>query len=287
MSDQFKRNNNMCVLEIKTVQSTNVTVVVVSIAVIRNVSLSEWLKKVIIYCNNIIYPYSSVVRHGVMQGKRGRMSSKTRPTLTMNDQPQSPPLPILTVITKLYNDTRPQNPARPIAPRSEPISAHEMLQILEYDMGELLHFLERIPDFAEINEEDKSTMLHRNFFPLFALKQCHREVEVALIDAFLFENNIVVTMSDLPKEFVPLFSMIRQEFQPFQKTIEWDAPSFATSLVLQYFGPEEDQMTLRDHGTIQRIHSTVVNALKDHCCTANSPNDPKLSKIIALVSFSP
>ncbi|KAE9553799.1 hypothetical protein FO519_002969 [Halicephalobus sp. NKZ332] len=223
-----------------------------------------------------------VVRHGVMQGKRGRMSSKARSALTMNDQPQSPPLPILTVITKHYNDTRPQNPARPIASRPEPISVHEMLQILEYDMEGLFRFLQKIPDFIELNEDDKRTMLYRNFFPLFALKQCHREAEFALIDAFLFENSIVITMADLPKEFLPLFNSIRQEFQPFQKTIDWDPPSFATSLVLQYFGPEDDQMTLQDHGTIQRIHSTVVNALKDHCCTANSPNDPKLSKIISL-----
>uniref|UniRef100_A0AC34RQ10 Nuclear receptor domain-containing protein n=1 Tax=Panagrolaimus sp. JU765 TaxID=591449 RepID=A0AC34RQ10_9BILA len=223
-----------------------------------------------------------VVRHGIMQGKRGRMSSKTRSALTIHDQPQSPPLPILTVITKLYAETRPLNPSRPIVARAKRMSVQEMLQILDYEMKELFGFLQKIPDFVDMIEEDKQTLLYKNFFPLFALKQCNREAEFALGDAFLFENNVAVIHSDLPEEFMPLFNEIQVRCHSFQQIIDWDAPSFATSLVLQYFGPEEDQTTLQDQAAIQRIHSTVVNALKDHCCTANNPNDPKLSKIIAL-----
>ena len=35
--------------------------------------------------------------------------------------------------------------------------------------------------------------------------------------------------------------------------------------------------------TVDRFHSTYVNALKDHCCNATSPQPPKLSKIVSQV----
>lgn len=36
---------------------------------------------------------------------------------------------------------------------------------------------------------------------------------------------------------------------------------------------------------VNRLHSTYVNALKDHCCNLATPQPSKLSKIINLVSF--
>lgn len=47
-----------------------------------------------------------VVRYGSLSGRRGRLPSKAK-TIMQSDQPPSPPLPILTIITKAYMETRP------------------------------------------------------------------------------------------------------------------------------------------------------------------------------------
>jgi hypothetical protein len=49
-----------------------------------------------------------VVRYGSLQGRRGRLPSKVKSAAT-TDQPPSPPMPILTVITKAFIESRPLN----------------------------------------------------------------------------------------------------------------------------------------------------------------------------------
>lgn len=50
-----------------------------------------------------------VVRFGSLQGRRGRLPSKVKSSTvssSQHDQPPSPPLPILTIIAKAFNDAR-------------------------------------------------------------------------------------------------------------------------------------------------------------------------------------
>jgi hypothetical protein len=57
-----------------------------------------------------------VVRYGTLQGRRGRLPSKVKSSV-QSDQPPSPPMPILTVITKAFADARPSNLL--VAPRAD------------------------------------------------------------------------------------------------------------------------------------------------------------------------
>lgn len=67
-----------------------------------------------------------VVRYGSLQGRRGRLPSKVK-SAVQTDQPPSPPMPILTVITKAFSDARPSNLL--VAPRTD-VSLQNLLNIL-------------------------------------------------------------------------------------------------------------------------------------------------------------
>uniref|UniRef100_A0A7E4W5S4 Nuclear receptor domain-containing protein n=1 Tax=Panagrellus redivivus TaxID=6233 RepID=A0A7E4W5S4_PANRE len=229
-----------------------------------------------------------VVRHGPLSGRRGRMPSKARPTME-GDQAQSPPQPILNVISRVFSEMRAANPPRPILPLSSPLPSKLFLNIIDVELCAILRLIQKIPDMCEISPGDQQALLYRNFFPMLALKQIHRWIDMQLGNAFVFDEGHAITLQDIPAEWQNFFAAVQQECQTFEQIIDWDTPSISTLLILQYIGVEDDKSFLVDPTQVHRLHSTVINALKDHVCANNVPNDQKLSKIISqasrLVSF--
>uniref|UniRef100_A0A914BUX2 Uncharacterized protein n=1 Tax=Acrobeloides nanus TaxID=290746 RepID=A0A914BUX2_9BILA len=227
-----------------------------------------------------------VVRYGVLSGRRGRLPSKAKTSAgsQLNDQPPSPPLPILTIIAKAFADTRSNNPLMTTSDKNFTVS--EMMEILEAEIMSIFNFIQKIPDMVDI-KSDQQTLLWWSFFPLFALKQAYRITELNLVEAtFIFENGQVAKLSSIPAEFRSLFEEIHKVAQQFRNLVEWDLASFTALLVLQYLGVSEEgpRPNLVDQHSVDRLHSTIINALKDHCCNVATPQPSKLAKIVAQVS---
>uniref|UniRef100_A0A915CYX4 Uncharacterized protein n=1 Tax=Ditylenchus dipsaci TaxID=166011 RepID=A0A915CYX4_9BILA len=226
-----------------------------------------------------------VVRFGSLQGRRGRLPSKVKSAvLSQSDQPPSPPLPLLTIIAKAFTESRASSAAG-ITRINDLITLPEMTSILDYELQSLHRFVLKIPDIGEIVQSDLRVLLLRNFFPIFAVKQAFRWAELRasrMHDGFGFENGQVASLAHIPVEFQPLFCAISAMAPSFQCLVEWDAACFASLIVLQflYISPEDDPTALINQSEIDRLHSTYVNALKDHCCNTTTPQPNKLSKII-------
>lgn len=111
---------------IRIVQSIKDTVVDVNSVDSRSVFKWEWLKKVS-YPPSLSLIRNSldlVVRHGSLSGRRGRLSSKTR---TKNsDEPPSPPLPLLSLITRSYESCVMKDPRN-----AGPTVSHSLLFSLQ------------------------------------------------------------------------------------------------------------------------------------------------------------
>uniref|UniRef100_A0A0N5ABD0 Nuclear receptor domain-containing protein n=1 Tax=Syphacia muris TaxID=451379 RepID=A0A0N5ABD0_9BILA len=109
-----------------------------------------------------------VVRYGSLSGRRGRLPSKTK--VLHSDEPVSPPLPLLTLLSKNYADTV----------NSSDIlftfdgSMEQMVVILSDELMLIQQFLSKIPGIEDILISDQQNILAYNFFPLIALKTCKR-----------------------------------------------------------------------------------------------------------------
>uniref|UniRef100_A0AC34FAK0 NR LBD domain-containing protein n=1 Tax=Panagrolaimus sp. ES5 TaxID=591445 RepID=A0AC34FAK0_9BILA len=221
-----------------------------------------------------------VVRCGPLQGRRGRMPSKARTSMLLSDSPQdSPSLPILTLISKYYSESRPLNRPQQ-CPHPEPVPVKQVLDIMDFEIKALYSFLMKVPDIKDINPNDMQQLLYKNFFPLFAMKHAHRIGEMKLENAFMFDNGQTLSLNNIPNELLPFFNAIQQE-SPLFNAVDWDLQSFATVLVLKFLDYEDDRNTIIDQTRIHQIHSTIINALKDHCCAVQNPSDNKLSKILS------
>lgn len=125
----------------------------------------------------------------------------------------------------------------------------------------------------------------------------------------MFDNGQTLSLSDIPVEFQPFFNAIylmasgrgQNMATEFQSLLDWDAASFATLIVLQFLNTngkknaarageqwalsDTDCSRMMNPGSIDRLQSTVVNALKDHCSNvvSSSSQPSKLSRIVSQV----
>ncbi|VDD96457.1 unnamed protein product [Enterobius vermicularis] len=99
-----------------------------------------------------------VVRYGSLSGRRGRLPSKTK--MAHTDEPASPPLPLLTLLSKTYTDTNG--------------SLEQLIMVLNDEMTFMQQFFAKIPDVDDITVADQQNIIAYNFFPLIALKTCKR-----------------------------------------------------------------------------------------------------------------
>uniref|UniRef100_A0A915B341 Nuclear receptor domain-containing protein n=1 Tax=Parascaris univalens TaxID=6257 RepID=A0A915B341_PARUN len=111
-----------------------------------------------------------VVRYGSLSGRRGRLPSKTK--LVHSDDPPSPPLPLLTLINKAYNDSK----STPETYTSFNGTVEQLLLALDEEFGSLVQFVEKIPGSSEISHSDTVALIEQNFFALVALKLCNRRI---------------------------------------------------------------------------------------------------------------
>ncbi|KAI6187982.1 hypothetical protein M3Y98_00304500 [Aphelenchoides besseyi] len=224
-----------------------------------------------------------VVRYGTLQGRRGRLPSKVK-SAAQADQPPSPPMAILTIIVKAYMDCRPANPLS-LSRNTKLLSANSVINILEYEVQTLFRFINRIPEITDIDERDIRLLICRNFFPFFALKHVYRVGEMknlSIPEGFLFDDNTVALLADLPSEFAQLFAAITSFVDDFRTCVDWDPTSIASLLVLQFLAvsPDEDLSLFANQASIDRLRSTIVNALKDHCCNTIAQQNSKLANIV-------
>lgn len=102
---------------------------------------------------------------------------------------------------------------------------------------------------------------------------------------FCFDDNTITPLANFPPEFAPLFTAMSSIVDQFQSDVDWDISSFASLLVLQFLavGQDEDLSVFSNQATVDRLRSTIVNALKDHCCSSTNQQSSKLANIVRQV----
>uniref|UniRef100_A0A914MNU1 Nuclear receptor n=2 Tax=Meloidogyne incognita TaxID=6306 RepID=A0A914MNU1_MELIC len=246
-----------------------------------------------------------IVRFGSLTGRRGRLPSKVKSSsitspssstsfqmssLGQPEPAQSPPLPILTIISKAFNEIHGQLNTACRREIKQRLSLNEFCSILELELQNIWGFARRIPDIVELNEAELRLLILHNFFPIFAVRQAFRwaELKTAQIpEDFWFEGGICLKTDELPVEWSKWFCEVTAVAHNFRMLIDWDIPCLASLIVLQIFkvGPSISGMITQT--SVERFNSTYINALKDHCCQS-STQPSKLSRIVAQVSqFEP
>ncbi|VDK28859.1 unnamed protein product, partial [Anisakis simplex] len=114
----------------------------------------------------------SVVRYGSLSGRRGRLPSKTK--LFHSDDPPSPPLPLLTLISKAYDESKSAPNGFTTFYELQSGTVEQMLMAFENEFRSFMHFVEKIPGSSEISQSDTIALIEHNFFALIALKLCNR-----------------------------------------------------------------------------------------------------------------
>uniref|UniRef100_A0AAF5DF49 Nuclear receptor domain-containing protein n=1 Tax=Strongyloides stercoralis TaxID=6248 RepID=A0AAF5DF49_STRER len=129
-------------------------------------------------------------------------------------------------------------------------------------------------------------------------------------------SNIKIDIKEIEQCFKPLFKGIGEIAKIFHSQLEWDHASFSTLMTIQLLNRKNERCTddsyamnyetfnsnvnskikmelddvggkeccdinLQDIPSVDRLRSTLINALKDHCCSSNNFQANKLSKIIA------
>ncbi|KAK0415437.1 hypothetical protein QR680_011944 [Steinernema hermaphroditum] len=220
-----------------------------------------------------------VVRFGPLSGRRGRLPSKTK--CQQSDEPPSPPLPVISLIAKAFSDMRQVDPSVQ-GYKSYPLN--EFILLLDYEYKALFAQLSKVPGLGELLESDRAVLLARSFFAIFALKQCRRMAN----SLFVFERGEHLELIAIPEAFRHFFMGIQNEAAQFQQLCEWDSPSYCTLLVLQYLGTskvlELNMSPLIGQNAVDKVKTTLINALKDHCCSQSNPQQTKLAKIVAQVT---
>ncbi|TKR76774.1 hypothetical protein L596_017867 [Steinernema carpocapsae] len=218
-----------------------------------------------------------VVRFGSLSGRRGRLPSKTK--CQQSDEPPSPPLPVISLIAKAFSDMRQVDPSIQ-GYKTYPVN--EFILLLDFEYKTLFTQLSKVPGLGELLESDRAVLLARAFFAIFALKQCRRWNS----SVFIFERGEHLEPLAIPEAFRHFFMGIQNEASQFQQLCEWDSPSFCTLLVLQFLGTSKElnMSQLIGQNAIDKVKTTLINALKDHCCSQANPQQTKLAKIVAQVT---
>jgi hypothetical protein len=116
-----------------------------------------------------------------------------------------------------------------------------------------------------------------------------------------FENGETVDVHTVPENWRRLLTAIRVEASAFKHVLDWDASSFGCllSLVLLHYPGKsgvqssrtsptaplpENSLSLNDNAAVDRLESTIVNALKDHCCAPTHPQPSGLAKAMAQIA---
>uniref|UniRef100_A0A915Q5A2 Uncharacterized protein n=1 Tax=Setaria digitata TaxID=48799 RepID=A0A915Q5A2_9BILA len=216
-----------------------------------------------------------VVRYGSLSGRRGRLPSKTK--VQHSDDPPSPPLPLLTLINKAYVESK----TIP-TPTLYNGSIEQLLAAMDEEFRFMLLFAEKIPNSAEISQNDITKLIERNFFALLALKLCYGWTE----GNSLHMEQIEVDIAAVPQPLKLLFSLIQEEAKRFQHLIQWDPPSFSALLALQFLNTKEcGSELLSSDAAVDKLRGTITSALKDHCCNSSPPHTKKLQTIIAQIEM--
>uniref|UniRef100_A0A0N5CG46 Nuclear receptor n=1 Tax=Strongyloides papillosus TaxID=174720 RepID=A0A0N5CG46_STREA len=129
-------------------------------------------------------------------------------------------------------------------------------------------------------------------------------------------SNVRIDIKEIPQCFKPLFNSISEIAHIFHSQLNWDHASFSTLMTIQLLnrknercsddlyamnyetidsnvhskikteledvsGKDFNDINLQDIASVERLRSTLINALKDHCCVSSNFQTNKLSKIIA------
>jgi len=128
-----------------------------------------------------------VVRSGSLQGRRGRLPSKTK-SLCSEHEPPSPPVPLMTALTRAYLDTLSSVPAADTAWKLESPSVPELLAEL-FDVSAT--WSARLPMFTtEMGAPQQTALLTSNFSALATLRVAYKSMESAMHDALIFESHV-------------------------------------------------------------------------------------------------
>uniref|UniRef100_A0A183CG68 Nuclear receptor domain-containing protein n=1 Tax=Globodera pallida TaxID=36090 RepID=A0A183CG68_GLOPA len=244
-----------------------------------------------------------IVRYGSLQGRRGRLPSKVKSSSSggtggggigtampigmggvMQPEPApSPPLPILTIIAKAFTECH--SPFHAGSRQNKSPSLSELCSLVDLELQSIYLFARRVPDINELSEFELRMLVLHNFFPMFAVRQAFRWSELktsrASEDVFL-EGGVCCTLDELPAEWRPWFGAVASSAQAFRQLVDWDVVCLASLLVLLAIPNIASFVT---QPTIDRFHSTYINALKDHCCSGSAMLQPsKLSRIVSQIA---
>ncbi|KAL3119057.1 hypothetical protein niasHT_003840 [Heterodera trifolii] len=245
-----------------------------------------------------------IVRYGSLQGRRGRLPSKVKSSsggiggsagtampigMGGGVQPEpapSPPLPILTIIAKAFAECH--SPFHSVSRQNKSLTLSELCSLIDLELQRIYHFARRVPDINELSDFELHTLVLHNFFPMFAVRQAFRWSELknsrASEDVFL-EGGVCCALDDLPAEWRPWFGAVAASAQAFRQLVDWDVVCLASLLVLLLFQVGPNIATFVTQPTIDRFHSTYINALKDHCCSGGTVlQPPKLSRIVSQIT---
>ncbi|KAJ1359609.1 hypothetical protein KIN20_018382 [Parelaphostrongylus tenuis] len=137
-----------------------------------------------------------------------------------------------------------------------------------------------MPHIDEVAETDIPKLLSRTVFAMMAVRHCHRMTEADIV----FECGSRVPLTGLPPPFAAFFRRVAEKAPGFKTVVEWEPQSYCALQAMQFFSGNTDNNLLELHSkaAVDHVQSKVVNALKDHCSTAQ-PN--KLARIVEQNSY--
>ncbi|CAI5445133.1 unnamed protein product [Caenorhabditis angaria] len=217
-----------------------------------------------------------IVRHGSLSGRRGRLSSKTK-THRSADQP-SPPLPLLALYAKAKDANAVTSAVNGTFHTSCDIDT--FMHLLATEFVSIDNFCRSLPQVCDLNHHDFNVLLARSFFPLLAARICDRMDPTLTRTDVMFSSGDVIPFHLIPDCFQRFFVSVRTKVSNFNSQVEWESQSMAAFIALQMLhGYLDEKIQLNHKEQCDRVHSTILNALKDHC----SASQNKLANIMAMV----
>ncbi|PAV65489.1 hypothetical protein WR25_24041 [Diploscapter pachys] len=220
-----------------------------------------------------------IVRAGSLSGRRGRLSSKTK-THRGDEQP-SPPLPLLALILKANEMAKGMGVVGQQR-RFTQLTVHQILELIEKEYKSVVAFVQNLPHIGEVYPQDVSLLLNRSFFPILAIRTCYRMVPGD--NLIVFEGGETAPLEAIPEPFRQVYAAILEKAATFHSYVEWEPQSYSALLAIQYFSTntEQNPLGLTQKGSVDKVQSTIINALKDHCSSGSPTTVNKLSKVIRL-----
>lgn len=74
----------------------------------------------------------------------------------------------------------------------------------------------------------------------------------------MFEDGQAAKLSSIPNEFRKFFEEVYKFGQEFRNLVEWDLPSFAALMVLQYLGVSEGRISVEISKLKKSLYSSCV-----------------------------